>query len=212
MRKAQVAEWILSLVTSRELAASTAGDWMEEIPARGTLWFWCCVFRTVGALVWRDISADPLHMTGLAVRAWLVSWKFFFLLCLLFAFVVGLPVLIVKMINPGQQIPDWIFAFAGWAITPAIHFQVGRWIARHAARKELAACVLFEVISMILGFITGGVFLLILLAKLPPEVVSANPFSNPFSNFSFYVDNLLGFASVIAGLLWVRRRTGAKVI
>ena len=40
MRNAHLAEWILSLFTTRERAAATVGDLTENASARGALWFW----------------------------------------------------------------------------------------------------------------------------------------------------------------------------
>ena len=64
MRNAASAEWILSLVSDN--AASTVGDLVEEASSRGALWFWASVLRTAGSHVWRDLSASPWRMVGLA--------------------------------------------------------------------------------------------------------------------------------------------------
>jgi hypothetical protein len=66
MRSATAAEWILSLATTPERAASTVGDLIEEAPPRGALWFWSNVLRTASSHIWRDLRAAPLRMLGLA--------------------------------------------------------------------------------------------------------------------------------------------------
>ena len=39
MRNATAAEWILTLTTTNDRAASTVGDLLEETSSRGGLWF-----------------------------------------------------------------------------------------------------------------------------------------------------------------------------
>ena len=53
-----LAEWILSLVTSRERAAATIGDLVEE-EARPFA-FWGSIAWTAFSLIWRDFSVAPL--------------------------------------------------------------------------------------------------------------------------------------------------------
>ena len=50
MHKAQIAELILSLFTSRERAASTVGDLIENAPGGGNWSFWSGVSRTAFSL------------------------------------------------------------------------------------------------------------------------------------------------------------------
>jgi hypothetical protein len=53
MRKAAIAEWILSLVTTPERAASTAGDLLERPSG-----FWLSVIRTAFPLLGRRLVAN----------------------------------------------------------------------------------------------------------------------------------------------------------
>ena len=76
----RIAEWLLSQVVASERAASTVGDLMEEVPARGRFWFWSCVARTVSSSAVRDFRAIPVDSAGLALRAILVNQA----LCILF--------------------------------------------------------------------------------------------------------------------------------
>src|ERR1019366_521350 len=66
MRNATAAEWILSLATTPDRAASTVGDLLEEASARGVFWFWSSVLRTASSHLWRDLRAAPLRILGLA--------------------------------------------------------------------------------------------------------------------------------------------------
>ncbi len=61
-----VAEWILALVTSRDRAASTVGDLMEQGPERGVIWFWSGVLRTVASLLWRGLTENSARVAKLA--------------------------------------------------------------------------------------------------------------------------------------------------
>ena len=74
MRKTQIAESVLMLVTSRERAAAIAGDLVEESPGRGAWWLWWSVLRTAGSLLWRGLGADPLQLAGLALRGVLLNF------------------------------------------------------------------------------------------------------------------------------------------
>jgi hypothetical protein len=48
MRKASLAEFLLSLVAPQEQAASMTGDFPEQADRRGRAWFWYSVVRLVG--------------------------------------------------------------------------------------------------------------------------------------------------------------------
>jgi hypothetical protein len=66
MRNATAAEWILTLTTTNDRAASTVGDLLEEASSRGGLWFWSSVLRTASSHLWRGLRAAPLRIVGLA--------------------------------------------------------------------------------------------------------------------------------------------------
>jgi len=74
MRNAAAAEWILSLVSAPDRAASTVGDLVEEASARGTLWFWSSVLQTAGSHLWNDLCVSPLRTVGLALWGVAASW------------------------------------------------------------------------------------------------------------------------------------------
>jgi hypothetical protein len=88
MRSIHIAEGILALVTSRDRAASTVGDLVEEATARGVFWFWSGVLRTAASLLWRAVADRPARMTGLAFRGLAIELSLS-LLFLLLAGVVG---------------------------------------------------------------------------------------------------------------------------
>ena len=67
MRKADVAETLLSLVGSAERARSFVGDLMEE-RERGRVWFWRSVTRLWLAMLGRDSPVGAAHDGGLLCR------------------------------------------------------------------------------------------------------------------------------------------------
>jgi hypothetical protein len=64
MRNARIAEWILSLVTTSDRAASAVGDLMEDVAGHGTLRFWASVLHLAMSLLVRDLAANPVRMVG----------------------------------------------------------------------------------------------------------------------------------------------------
>jgi hypothetical protein len=71
VRKADVAETLLSLVGSAERARSFVGDLMEE-RERGRVWFWRSVTRLWLAMLGRDLMAAPFTMAISCAGAWFV--------------------------------------------------------------------------------------------------------------------------------------------
>ena len=71
MRKADVAEVLLSLVGSPERARSFVGDLIEE-RGHGAAWFWRSVARLWLAMLGRDLMTAPIKMTISCAIAWFV--------------------------------------------------------------------------------------------------------------------------------------------
>jgi hypothetical protein len=59
MRKAAIAEWILSLATTPERAASTVGDLLERPSG-----FWLSVLRTFASLILDALISSPARIIG----------------------------------------------------------------------------------------------------------------------------------------------------
>jgi hypothetical protein len=157
MRKVDAAQWLLSLTTTPERAASTAGDLAEEYASRGLLWFWWSLLGTATSLIWTSFAESPMKLTGLAVRTLLRSALYFFLadlgIMLVFATVV-----IAVMDGPhGTEdlIMDLWWIAGGLAVLLS-SILLGKWLARTAASQELAVWVL----SGILGRLVWGAILL----------------------------------------------------
>src|SRR5690349_5887002 len=73
MRKAAMAEWILSLVVAPDRAATTVADLIEDASTHGVSWFWSSVLRTALSHVFRDLSAAPFRLMRLALWAWMAQ-------------------------------------------------------------------------------------------------------------------------------------------
>jgi hypothetical protein len=125
---------------------------MENGPARGAFWFWWYVSQTAFALLWSDLAAEPFFMAGLAFRGVMLLW---FLCLALFVCLFISPV-------PFGLLFAGVAALTGAKVDPsmaflALRFQVGRWIARRARGREMAACVAFVVVEMTVVPILGWV-------------------------------------------------------
>ena len=71
MRKADVAEMLLSLVGSTERVRSAIGDLMEEAGHR-PVWFWRSVVRLWLAMLGRDLMTAPAAMAVSCVAMWFI--------------------------------------------------------------------------------------------------------------------------------------------
>jgi hypothetical protein len=144
MPSARVAEWVLAQVLPPDRAASTVGDWLEDAPERGPVWFWSCVLRTVLSRISSDFTESPGFMVGLALRGWLYS--FWLVLGTCFGLALGIFILAAAAIqldwhpswpaHPSAQILGALIAqvWIGW-----LEFKTGRWIAHRAPGREFAA-------------------------------------------------------------------------
>lgn len=142
MRKADIAEGILSLTTTPQRAAATAGDLMEEASARGVVWFWSSLFRTTATLAWRNFSEAPWSLTMLAMKSmWFTC---------LYMIVALLCVMIVNLAISIGASPDFPFNetlnssdVASMTLAYlASSFMMGKWLAKKAPYRELSVFVL----------------------------------------------------------------------
>jgi hypothetical protein len=157
MRRADVAEWILSLGTSRERAASITGDLTEEVGARGAVWFWSAVARTTAAQVWRDVVGDRKAMMKFAYHGLRLQ-----VVALILAGLLGIGIMI-----PIVGLEVGIGAVTGSAFPPALatsiqvwvmvgvalfaNFHAGRWLAMLAPGREFPAVVSLIVVELVIS-------------------------------------------------------------
>jgi hypothetical protein len=141
MHNTRVAEWILALVTSRERAASTVGDLTEQAAARGMVWFWSGILRTVTSLLWRDIVENRARVTVLA--------------CIGLAVYIGIDLFFASLSGVAFF---WAAMPIGWKILfaapiPVSSLLIGRMLARWAPGRKLAACVAYAILSSIYNLV-----------------------------------------------------------
>jgi len=161
MRKAQIAEWILSLVTTSERAEATVGDLIEATPGRRARSFWASVASTVLSFLWHDLAADPWRLTALALRALLVAGVFLAMSSVvLFGALFGVMLVIgTSHVPPSVPIlPVWVGSVAGIGLTTVAQFMVGRWIARRAPAQELVACTALILLEASIGLALDAVW------------------------------------------------------
>jgi hypothetical protein len=210
MHKAQIAQLILSLFTSRERAAATVGDLLESTRERGAFWFWSCVARTALSLLWTDFAAEPSFLALLGLRGILVNLSLllaWFIAMMVFIVLSGIPLgLIVGPLLPRiatRFIP--MFEWAAAISVSAVGFQTGRWIARRARGREIAACIVFLILQTIVMAIVGEALFggergSRILAE-HPQYISISDLSGAWKT-----------AAVFIGAIWVRFRSGESLL
>jgi hypothetical protein len=159
MHSVTIAEWFLTLVTTRDRAATTVGDLTERAAARGGVWFWSAVFRTVASLLWRDGVEHPARITGLA--------------CVGLAIYIGIDLLVAALsgaafygavMAAGYPLHLDSIGWKLWFTLPALvsSLVIGRMLARWAPGRELAACLLYAILASVYNLVPAlggnGVF------------------------------------------------------
>jgi hypothetical protein len=155
MRNARIAEWLLSLVMTPERAMATVGDLIEATPARHVLSFWASVISTLLSFVWRDLAADPWQLGRLAVRALVLGLVMMFLSVFLFSIVAGTLMVLSgghTWSALGGSAASSVARCLGILLVAALQFEIGRWLARRAPGREIAACLAFTVLLSAVGF------------------------------------------------------------
>jgi len=186
MRNAASAEWILSLVSDN--AASTVGDLVEEASSRGALWFWASVLRTAGSHVWRDLSASPWRMVGLAFWGLAAS--------VLAGVGLAMPLLLA---NLNLRDSNWQIPLVNVVICTAGPLLGGWSVARRSNGRELPAA--FAVSALDALFYILGRYPLVL------QVSMGRP--DPGTNHGF--TELCVFSLFVTAGAVVRRKIGARM-
>jgi hypothetical protein len=176
MRNARLAEWILSLVTTSDRAASAVGDLMEDVAAGGALRFWASVSHLAISLLFRDLAANPARMAGLGALGLLIELLLIAVAGLLIGLLTVAAMLLLwglGLLDP-QHLPSWLSSaqstqpdgligyavLSGYAIGVLVQFQVGRVLARKSPGRELAPCVAMTILGTAIGpvleIVSGG--------------------------------------------------------
>jgi len=201
MRNAHVAQWMLSLVTTPDRAASTVGDLLEDPATGGPIRFWGSIAFTVVALLCGELAASPWRMARLAVYGIILQFLSLFVLILI--------VLVASLVigsGARSYAPPIDASTSTGAITLALfgvlsQFQVGRMLAKRSPGTELAACMA----TTIFGYAVPIVIFLAMqeLAVLPAGQMSTVFQTGTFVEFVAY--QILPFLALLAGAARVRR-------
>jgi len=153
MRRADLAEAILSLTAPRERAASIAGDFLED--DLGAFRFWFLVARTSTAQAWRQLGAAPKALVRIVKRGMIAEFGYLLAACILYAFLL-VPLLSVLHDVFHTDLPDWGEASLQWSLLNLLApFWLGRWMARryggHAASGTLALAFLHVALNLCAG-------------------------------------------------------------
>jgi hypothetical protein len=196
-----VAEWLLSLTTSRDHACAIAGDLAQQSPQYGATWFWTSVMRTLVSLTWRAFTEAPLKVTGIACLALLLQSVYMIGISLWLAFM-RLAFALTSNSNtppvagdPGFDIatfsPLMLEAMAIFFVTS---YFIGKWIARRAPQRELAVYV--------------AVWFLAHLIRIPLQFLTTGGVQAPgLSDLAAYLlATVGGFLSAFVGVTRVRRQ------
>jgi hypothetical protein len=142
MRKARIAEWMVSLVSSPERAVSTVGDLLESAAERGPFWFWISVARTTLSLLWRGFTAEWVRMLGFGALGLLIA----------FAVPFGYGLLMIAT-STVFRVPGWVSITFGVLTGICAQFEVGRWLGRRFPGRELAACLALAIANSAIVFV-----------------------------------------------------------
>jgi hypothetical protein len=184
---AALAEWILSLVTSRERAAATIGDLVEE-EARPFA-FWGSIAWTAFSLIWRDFSVAPLGMFGLALYGFVITILFSAFqgvaaaLLIVYVFPGALPALSMNRVVGTSLVLGW----AGSFITGVL-------LAHRAGDREMAGCFAVLILDAVVTVAMAG---------NPPAAPVGGWYSGTLGSAFVF---LLGQMFLVAGAACVRRR------
>jgi len=153
MHKAVAAEWILSLVTTRENAAATVGDLVET----STLSM-ASVFRIAAAGVLRQFTAPrPGRVTALAVAAFIGQFVAFSPAAIASLWLVRT----YNLWDPAFMMP--LFAI-GFFVTQVF---VGKWVVRLSPGCEMAVCLALGILNAIAGLSINNVSINMALWQIP---------------------------------------------
>jgi hypothetical protein len=187
MRKAALAEWVLSAVMSPDRAAATTGDLLEQ--ERSGLGFWSSIAWTVLSLTWSDLSSAPLNIVGVALFAFLLAIG----ISALFGGAAGLIFAALLTTKPGISVNQLIPI--GLGLSWAASFTAGVVLAHWLKGRELAACVVFLLFEAAVEVATS--------TWARPDAVVSGWYSSALATTVFFI---VGQLFLIAGAMRVRRR------
>jgi hypothetical protein len=207
MPSSRVAEWILALFLTREQSAAVVGDLIECMPARGgLLWFWSSVLRTAFSLLWAGLRAEPAFMVWLGCRAAVLSVFLFAACIVMFIFCLALasgffPLAARTAASRETLTLRILIGLPFLGAMSAVQFQTGRWVARRARGREVAACAAFSVVQLAAGALLGA-----LLVATVGESAPAQEPRDLLQSISAFIGPPLWYGSAFWGAIRIRNR------
>jgi hypothetical protein len=162
--RSRIAEFVLSCVLPAERAAAVTGDFLEEAEARGQLWFWSSVLRTVASRIVNDFRRRPFAMMGVGIAGCLRNLAFVIAVTaasLIFVLLNHWLPVMVNVAPPGSPPliePRW---HPNWTVDVLLAvwlFQCGRWAARKMPGFEVAAGVSIAAVGW-MAILAGWIYL-----------------------------------------------------
>jgi len=185
--RSRVAEFVLSCVLPAERAGAVMGDFLEEAGARGQVWFWSSVVRTVVSRVKSDFLEGPLTMIRVGGLGFLRNALF----PLLFF---GLLLAAVKVLKAPDMKLARLLEWPVYILWPIWIFLGGRWAGRKGEGREIASAL------AVAGFGWMAVALdLVVLSRNGIRLGS-----------TIYLQSVWHDVALIAGALWARYQNGRQ--
>lgn len=205
MDKAKLAEWFMSLVMARPLAAAVIGDLLEIGATRSHGWFWSNVIRTWLATVWSDAKAEPRFVLGMAALGSLVGWGV--TLVAQFAFLFS-DRMVSRLVLPHFSLhagPSLVFGQVQMLTTVfAGAFYAGQWITRYSLGREMAVCCAMALVDPVVSLVLGVLFWLFLSVSHGFIGIGVAPLT--VGNSAWFIFPMVPY---FLGAVWARKRAQA---
>jgi len=159
MSRSEFAESVLQMTTTSDVAASIAGDLVQEANTRGTFWFWTSLFRTASALAYRTFTAAPFRLAGRAIVGSIVQYLNAVLLyLLLLAFQCWLAIVTGTTVDQAF-LPRYVPSHPLAVITSILSslgaaYLFGRWLVRKVPNRELPVYLMTWAVSQAVWLLT----------------------------------------------------------
>ncbi len=166
MRRADLAEAILSLAAPRERAAAIAGDFIEE--DLGAFRFWFLVGRTAIAQGRRQLAAQPKAVAGILIRGLLTECACFLAGCFAYLWLMLVLISLHKVCFNTAAWPDWADSPLQWSLVNLmVPFLTGRWITWQLSERACSGCLALAMFHAVVNLFAGLALLELPLVGIP---------------------------------------------
>jgi hypothetical protein len=181
MRKAAIAQWILSLAEPPQRASSITGDLMEQAESRGASWFWYSVLRIILAL-------PAVKGVGL----WILS---------------KLPLIVLAAVAARTISPIYMLRVLwGLLVFRALtQFFVGHAVAQWAPRREFSTWFTLSILESAINLVTSVGFGSVLFGALYIGKVGRTTMALSVLGASVVLDQLPALLGAVVARFRLRR-------